>query len=60
MKDHLSGYTWLYTCESGDPETTDEAILYWFGDFGVSWKWISEQVTHLKSEMIKAVKEELL
>lgn len=53
LKDDLSSYTWFYACENADSGTAAGTLLEWFAASGVCWKWVSDQGSHLKNEMMK-------
>lgn len=53
IKDDLSGYVWFKPCEHADSETTAEKLTEWFSSFGIVTKWISDQGSHFKNEVIR-------
>lgn len=52
VKDDLSSYCWLYVCDNADSNTVVEALINWFATSGVSWKWIYDQGTYFKNQVM--------
>jgi Integrase core domain/Integrase zinc binding domain len=59
LKDDLSGYLWLVPCRTADAAATVDAMMRWFGVFGVMLLWISDRGSHFKNEVVRRVQKKL-
>jgi transposase InsO family protein len=55
LKDDLSHFCELIACEEPTAEVTVTALVDWAKRFGMPEVWISDQGTHFKNEVLKAV-----
>lgn len=59
LKDNLSQYVMLNPTVEADTDTTNKALIVWFTTFGVANNRILDNVTHIKKNFIKHIKENL-
>jgi RNase H-like domain found in reverse transcriptase/Reverse transcriptase (RNA-dependent DNA polymerase) len=55
LKDGASPYCMLRAAVSADAKTTALTILEWAGMFGMPKKWVSDQGTHFKNEVLEEI-----
>lgn len=58
LRDDLSSYVWLWPSKSADAETTAAALSKWIGTFGLMDVWVSDQASHFKNKVMKALAED--
>lgn len=49
----------MYPRRIEDVEAVTDALMDWFAAFGTCWKWVSDQGTHFKKEVMKDLKEKI-
>lgn len=59
LKDDLSSYVWLFPSATADAEQVADALIEWFSAFGTVAKWISDQGSHFRNSVIRAIRERL-
>lgn len=59
LKDDASKYVWLRAAVAADSDTVIDALLEWFAAFGVSYVWVSDQGSHFKNHVVKALQHAL-
>jgi RNase H-like domain found in reverse transcriptase/Integrase core domain/Reverse transcriptase (RNA-dependent DNA polymerase)/Chromo (CHRromatin Organisation MOdifier) domain len=59
IKDDLSGYVWLVPSSKADANTTTEALIQWFSNFGIAGVWVSDQGSHFKNVVLENVSHAL-
>jgi hypothetical protein len=57
LKDDLSSIVRLVPTSTTDAETTDDALISWFSDFGVVKTWASDRGSHFKNEVVRSLRE---
>jgi hypothetical protein len=57
LKDDLSSFVRLVPTSTADAETTADALISWFSDFGVVKTWVSDRGSHLKNEVVRSLRE---
>ncbi|GMF18369.1 unnamed protein product [Phytophthora fragariaefolia] len=57
LKDGMSGYCELATCESATAEAACSALLDWFKRFRSVTQWVSERGTHFKNTILEQVRK---
>ena len=59
IKDDFSGYINLIPCESPTSEVVVNALLQWYGQFGIALCHISDQGSHFKNEVLSELNRRL-
>ncbi|OWZ18122.1 hypothetical protein PHMEG_0007837 [Phytophthora megakarya] len=59
IKDDASKFVWFFSVADATAETTYVRLMEWFATFGVCLAWVSDQGTHFKNEVIKALQHAL-
>jgi hypothetical protein len=58
LKYDLSSFVRLVPTSTADAETTADALIAWFSDFGVAITWVSDRGSHFKNEVMRALREQ--
>jgi transposase InsO family protein len=59
VKDDYSNYVLLKQCKTADADSTSAVLIEWFAAFGVAQKWVSEQGSHFKNQVMTEVQKQL-
>jgi hypothetical protein len=57
LKDDLSSFVRLVPTSTADAETTADALISWFRDFGVVKTWVSDRGSLFKNEVVRSLRE---
>jgi transposase InsO family protein len=59
VKDDFSNSVWLKQCKHADADSTASVLIKWFAAFGVAPRWVSDQGSHFKNQVMTKVQKQL-